>query len=52
MALQDAAKSRSTQIRRRLHRGTLNLPEENFQMPNISMKKFSTFFGNILEDAE
>jgi hypothetical protein len=52
MDLQDATKSRSSQRRRRLHRGPLNLPEENFQMPNISMEKFSTFFGNTLEDAK
>jgi hypothetical protein len=31
---------------------TLNLPKENFQMPNISMEICSTFFGNYLEDVE
>jgi hypothetical protein len=52
MVSRDASKGTTSQRRRRLHRGPLNIPEENFQMPNISMEKFSTFFGNTLEDAE
>jgi hypothetical protein len=52
MDLQDSTKGTSSQRRRRLHRGPLNLPEVDFQMPNIPMEKFSTFFGNTSEDAE
>jgi hypothetical protein len=35
-----------------LHRIPLNLPEVDFQMPDIPIEKFSTFFGNTSEDAE
>ena len=52
MVSRDASKGTTSQRRRRLHRSPLNLPEENFQMPNISMEKISTFFGNDLEDAD
>jgi hypothetical protein len=52
MDLKDATKRRSAQKRRRLHRDPFNLLEENFQMSKISMEKFSTFIGNILEDAK
>jgi hypothetical protein len=45
MSLKDVAKGRSTQRRRRINRFPLNLLEINFQMPNIPMEKFSTFFG-------
>jgi hypothetical protein len=50
MDLQDATKGIGTQ--RRWHISHLNLQEVDFQMPNISIEKFPTFFGNVLEDAE
>jgi hypothetical protein len=52
MAFQDGMKGRYTQRRRRLHKRPLNLPKVDFQMPNISIENFSTFFGNTLEDAK
>jgi hypothetical protein len=52
MALQDSTKGRVIQRRRRFHRTPLNLPEVDFQMPDIPIEKFSTFFGNTSEDAE
>jgi hypothetical protein len=45
MDLQDSTKGRGIQRRRRLHRSPLNLPEVDFQMPDIPIEKFSTFFG-------
>ena len=51
MVSRDASKGTTSQRRRRLHRSPLNLPEENFQLPNISKEKISTFFGNTLEDS-
>jgi hypothetical protein len=52
MALQDLAKERNTQRRRRFHNTPLNLPEIDFQMPNIPIEIFSTFFGDASKDAE
>jgi hypothetical protein len=52
LGLQDSVKQRIVQRRRRFHRTPLNLPEVDFQMPDISIEKFSTFFGNTLEDAK
>jgi hypothetical protein len=52
MYFQDATNGISTQIRKRLHRSPLNLPEVYFQMLDISIEKFPTFFGNTSKDAE
>ena len=52
MALQDSSKERNNQRRRWFHNTPLNIPEIDFQMPNISNKFFSTFFGDASEDAE
>jgi hypothetical protein len=52
MALQDSTKGINTQRRRRFHNTPLNLPEIDFQMPNIPIEIFSTFFGDASEDAE
>jgi hypothetical protein len=52
MALQDSTKGRNTQRRRRFHNTPLNLPEVDFQMPNIPIEIFSTFFGDVLKDVE
>jgi hypothetical protein len=52
MALQDSTKGRNTQRRRRFHKTPLNLLEVNFQMLDISIEFFSTFFGDASEDAE
>jgi hypothetical protein len=38
--------------KRYLHRTQLNLPEPDFQMPDIPIENFSTLFGNTLEDAK
>ena len=52
MNFQDATKMRGTQIRKWLHRRPLNMQEADYQMPDISIEKFPTFFGNTLKDAE
>jgi hypothetical protein len=52
MALQDSTKGRNTQRRRRFYNTPLNLPEVDFQMPNIPIEIFSTFFGDASEDVE
>jgi hypothetical protein len=52
MDFQDAEKRRGTQRRKWLHRIPLNMQEVDYQMPNISIEKFPTFFGNTSEDAE
>jgi hypothetical protein len=52
MALQDLEKGRNTQRRRRFHKTPLNLQEVKFQMLDISIKFFSTFFGDALEYAK
>jgi hypothetical protein len=52
MDFQDVVKGKYTQIRRQLHRSPLNLLEVDFQMPNISIEIFSTFFGNTSKDAK
>jgi hypothetical protein len=44
-------KRRNTQRRRWFHNTPLNLPEVDFQMPNIPIEIFSTFFGDTSEDA-
>jgi len=50
MALKDSAKGRNTQIRRRFYNTPLNLPEVDFQMPNIPIEFSFTFFGDASED--
>jgi hypothetical protein len=52
MALQESTKGRNTQRRRRFHNRPLNLPEIYFQMPNIPIEIYSTFFGDASKDAE
>jgi hypothetical protein len=52
MALQDSTKGTNTQRRRRFHKTPLNLLELDFQMPDISIEIFSTFFGDASEDVE
>jgi hypothetical protein len=52
MTLQDSTQVRNTQRRRRFHNTPLNLPEINFQMPNIPIEIFSTFFEDASEDAK
>jgi hypothetical protein len=51
MAFQDSIKGRNTQ-RRRFHNTPLNLPEIDFQMANIAIEFFSTFFGDASEDVK
>jgi hypothetical protein len=51
MVLQDLEKGRNTQ-RRKFHNTTLNLPEVDFQMLEISIDFFSTFFGDASENVE
>jgi hypothetical protein len=52
MTLQDSKKWRNTQRRSRFHNTPLNPPEIDFQMPNIPIEFFSTFFEDASEDAE
>jgi hypothetical protein len=52
MALQDLAKGRNTQRKRRFYKTSLNLPEVDFQMLEISIELFSTFFGDASENVE
>jgi hypothetical protein len=52
MDFQYVEKGRDTQRRRQLHIIPLNLPEVDFQMPNISIEKISTFFGNTSKDVK
>ena len=52
MDFQVSTKERNTQRRRRFHNTPLNLPEIDFQLPNIPIEFFSTLFGDASEDAE
>jgi hypothetical protein len=52
MALQDSTNGRNTQKRRRFHNTPLNLLEVDFQIPNIPIEIFSTFFGDASKDAK
>ena len=47
MALQDSTKGRNTQRRRRFHNTPLNLPEIDFQMPNIPVEFFLHSLGML-----
>jgi hypothetical protein len=49
MDLQDLIKETNTQ-RRKFHNTPLNLQETDFQMPNIPIEFFSTFFGDASKD--
>ena len=52
MALQDSAKGRNTQRRRRFHKTPLNIREINFRMADISIEIFSKFFGDASKNAK
>jgi hypothetical protein len=52
MYLKDLAKDINTQRRRKFHNTPLNIPEIDFQTPNISIEDFSTFFRDASEDVE
>jgi hypothetical protein len=52
MDLQGTTKGIGTQRRRQMHRIPLNPPEVDFQIPNITIDFFFTFFGNTSENAE
>jgi hypothetical protein len=52
MDLQDSIKWRNTQRRRQFHKTPINIPEVDFQMLDISIEFFSTFFGDASEDAK
>jgi hypothetical protein len=47
-----ATKGRFIQGKRRFHRTPLNIPEVDFQVSDIPIEKFSTFFENTSQDAK
>jgi hypothetical protein len=51
MDFKDSTKGRKTEIRIPFFNTPLNLPKVHFQMLNIPIEFFSTFFGDALEDA-